>query len=241
MYYNHYEIERIVKEILDKLGKEVDVKANLKTRSDCYSYVYGYDESYTSVKGLRYHFDKIDILGYYYNYGYYFSVNYNRLGREPYGYYEKKEDGQIINKNEQIWENYLLELYYSLDDLVRNQEEKEYFFKNYGHLIPWKKSKSNWGDEELKNYIKELDITLVQIQKDYSSDYERDVRISRKIYDGINCVYDSEANLFIAGQWQWKLVKYGLAQKKQKDIANSMKVEKSFDDSIQLLRRVRKQ
>ena len=36
MHYNHYEIERIVKEILDKLGKEVDVKANLKTQSDCY-------------------------------------------------------------------------------------------------------------------------------------------------------------------------------------------------------------
>ena len=240
MYYDSYKIESIVKEILDRLGKEVDVKADLKIWSDRYSYIYGDNESYTSVKGLKYHFDKMNILGYHYNNNYYFSVEYNCFFQKPYGHYEKKEDGQIINENEEIWKPYLFELFNSLDDLVRNQEEKEYFLKNYGKLVPWKKFSSYWSDEETKNYISNLNITLLAKQwVTYGANDSSEAHRSYKIFDGTNCVYDSEANLFIAGEWQWKLVKYGLAKNNKKDMAKSMKAEKSFDDSIQLLRKLR--
>ena len=242
MYYDGCKIESIVKKILDQLGEEVDVKANLKTWRDREDIMFGgHSESYVKIKGLKYHFDKMDILGYHYNNNYYFSISYSSFWQKPYGRYEKKEDGQIINKNEEIWKPYLLELFNSLDDLERNQKEREIFFKNYGQLIPWKMPNSSWGDKEVKHYIEELDITLVWIQKDYSGDYDRDVRTFRKIYNGSNCVFDSEKNLFIAGQWQWKLAEYGLAQKKQKHLANSMQAEKSFNDSMHLLRKVRKQ
>ena len=242
MDYDDYMIESIVKEILDKLGKEVDVKANLKTWKDREDLMFGgEEESYVKVKGLKYHFDKMNILGYYYNNNYYFSISYNYFWQKPYGRYEKKEDGQIINENAEIWKPYLLELFNSLDDLKRNQEEREKFFKSYGQLIPWKRPNSYWGDKEVKHHIKELDITLVWIQVDYSRDCERNVQTFRKIYNGSNCVFDSKKNLFIPGQWQWELVKYGLAPKKQKDLATSIQEEKSFNDSIQLLRKVRKQ
>ena len=239
MYYNHYEIERIVKEILDKLGKEVDVKANLKTQSDCYSYIYGDDESYTSVKGLRYHFDKMDILGYHYNHGYYFSVNYNRFGREPYGYYEKKEDGQIINKNNEIWETYLLELYDSLDDLVRNQEAEKNFFDRIRGCLKWPEL-DYWADrKEAKKYIKELDITLSVYQYLSGYEYTERNRVYR-IYEGSNCVYDSEAEIFIDGPWKDNLIKYMLMLRKKEEELKKTKEKQDFSKSLQRLRSIRK-
>ena len=99
---------------------------------------------------------------------------------------------------------------------------------------------SYWGDKEVKHYIKEIDITLVWIQKDYSWDFDRDVRTFRKIYDGSNCVFDSKKNLFIAGQWQRRLAEYCLAKKQNEDLSNSMQTERELNDSIQLLRKLRK-
>ena len=242
MYYDSYKIERIVIEILNKLGKEVDVKANLKTWSDRDSYIYGDLESYKLVKGLRYHFDKMTILGYHYNNNYYFSVNYGSWWQKPYGRYAKKEDGQIINENEEIWKPYFLELFTSLDNLVNSQKEREYFFKNYGGLIPWKKFSGYWSEEETKNYIKELNITLVANQfVTYGGNDSAEAHQSYKIFDGTNCVYDSVKNFFIPGQWQWKLAEYILDKKKTKDLLNSMQTKKSFDDSIQLLQKLKKQ
>ena len=230
MYFSDYEIERIVKEILNRLGKEVDIKANLRYSED--------DEYYDKVKGLEYHFDKMNIVGYYYNYNYYFSVQYNYLFQKPYGCYLKRENGNIENKNENIWKTYLLELYNSLDDLERNEEAKEQFFSNYGKSIPWKEFSSYFAEEVTKNYIREINITLVA--KQWLSGTEmNEINQIYKIYDGAECVYDSKANLFIPGDWESKLAKYIIDKKRKKEYAESKKMDKTFNDSLKLLKKIR--
>lgn len=235
-----YQAEYMVREILERLGKECDVKANLKTWRDREDLISGgHSESYTKVKGLKYHFDKMDIVGYYCNDNYCFSIKYGYSWKKPYGCYKQQEDGRITNENEEIWKTYLVELYYSLDDLVRNQEEKEYFFKNYGKLIPWKKFRSYWSEEETRNFIRELNITLVAKQwVSNGGNDSSEAHQSYKIYHGTDCVYDSNANIFIAGQWQNDLIEY-IQNNTQQETDCTLRMGKSFNDSIQILRRVR--
>ena len=162
MQYKDYEIEYIVKQILNRLGKKREIKAGIVYSHDNIDgkYVSGY----VKVDGLEYSLDKLLIYGYYYNFNYYFTVRYGNIwiSDEPFGAYVKSDDGTIYNKNEHIWETYLLEVYQLLDDLERNEKAKKSFFENYGSIIPWPQKTSLGSCEEIReNYIRELDIDLI--------------------------------------------------------------------------------
>ena len=237
MYYSNYEIENMVKKILEKMGEEYDVKANLKTYRDSYSYIYGDTESYTLVKGQHYHFDKLNIRGYYYNNNYYFSVMYGSWWEDVFGEYCKKENGEIINENEQIWKTYLLEVYNSLDDLVKNKKAKEHFFKNYGAYIPWKRLEYG-RTGTTKEYIKELNITLV-LKTSCGTDESIETYKHYFIYDGNRLVYDSAANFFLDGQWKDNFINYLLAKKLNKEREKTLQKERTFNNSLDRIRSIR--
>lgn len=233
----NWKMESWTKYFLSRIGKKITVEANLKISTD----EFGFEERYFEpVDGLEYRFDNFYIKGYQYHDIYCIYIEFVNSS------YIVFEDGKIRNCNEDIWYPYFCELYYSLDDLIRNQKAGEDFFQKYEKQIPWKEFTDPYTDEEVKKYMKNLGITLIARQTVTYTKYDiRENHITYKIYDGQECVCDTGKNVFIDGEWKTRLINYMEEEKRKKEEAwkaeSSSKAQAKIDESYSRIKFLKRQ
>ena len=230
----NWKIESLTKYFLDRIGKPILIEANLEVSRDEYGYE---DRNYELVEGLEYRFDNFYIKGYQYHDIYCIEIKFINSS------YIVHEDGKISNWNEDIWYPYFYELYNSLDDLIKNQKAGEEFSEKYKYRIPWKKFTDSHTNEETKKYIRELNITLVARQTIiFTSIDMRENHDTYKIYDGQECVYDTEKNVFIDGEWKIRLINYIKAKERKEydawEAKKALEAQENFDEAYRRIRAI---